>query len=105
MYKAHSIGSHRGRITGTRYQIRPGQCIPAPSGDLYGLPGVTWIGKEPEQNPPARTGREVVVPQKAKSTNHKVREVIVMAKHMDPDALREFIKDDHRKTVRKFLSQ
>ena len=103
MYKAHSIGSHRGRITGARYQIRPGQCIQAPSGDLAGLPGVTWIGEEPEKKPPERTGREVVVPKKAKSTNHKVREVIVMAKHLEPDALRKFIQGDTRKTVQKLL--
>ena len=104
MYKCHSIGSHLGRITGRRYQIRPGQCIQAPSGDLAGLPGVTWIGEEPEEKPPERTVRRTIVPKSVKSTSYKVRDVREMARHMEPDALREFIKDDHRKTVQKLLS-
>lgn len=103
MYKAEKIGIHRGKLTGKRYSFFPGHTINAPSGDLHGLPGVRWIGEQPERviDEPKS---EVVIPDQARSSDYTVREVKKMVKHMTPDQLKAFTKGDSRKTVKKFIS-
>ena len=105
MYIADRIGTHRGRITGTRYKLIPGHVIPAPPGDLHGLPGVTWLGEDPEPAPPSRQGMEVVIPQGVRSTSYPVARVVEMARDMNPDNFRNFTQGDSRKTVLRILSE
>ena len=59
MYKSNSI--NRGKLTGKKYRFFPGWKIDAPNGDLYGLPGVEWIGKGKEKKPKALPTVETII--------------------------------------------
>lgn len=74
MYKAISIGIHIGRKTGRRYSFFPGQSIPAPNGDLYGLPGVEWISDEPEETIEPKPRRETIYPKPLGCTIPEIKE-------------------------------
>ena len=105
-YRATKVGSLLGLITGQRYSIRPGRLVPAPPGDLYGLPGVAWIGTDPEPAPPppSNLGTEVVLPMTARSTDYTVRQVQNLASGMNREELQRFTQGDHRKTVQRLTN-
>ena len=101
MYRSERIGTLIGRITGARYRFWPGHIIPAPDGDLYGMPGVVWMGEDPETPPPSNQGVEVIIPRGLRSVNYPVAQAIKMAKNMNPEQLRKFTEGDRRKTLLK----
>ena len=100
-YEATHIGTQYGRLTGKRYRLTPGHRIPAPPGDLYGLPGVVWTGPDPEPKPPPPDGpaMETVLPKGARSTDYTVAEVRRIVKNLNPQAATSFCRDDPRKSV------
>lgn len=49
---------------------------------------------------PIEPSVQTVLPEAAKSTDFKVKEVLKMVRNMKPDKIKDFIQGDTRKTVK-----